>query len=321
LFWSLIQLNTLQYKTSIGAGSVHDVVAVDRPIIGTKCTDGSEKYLSPAGRTRISERRQSILAFNSNLYRKKPSFPSKREGRLLSPITFDPVADAIRLSRLQIAIIATYLAVFVLPCPAQTPAEAGSDQRNDNVASHQSPPSATPTKPVLHTVVTVTGEPLDISLAPASANVVDKERVRDADALNSDDIMRTVPFVNLEQNGSAGSLSTLTIRGGKPNLVLMLIDGIPLNDLTNLLGGAFNFSTLLTPDVERIEVVRGPLSSNYGSEAMSGVINIITKPAEYESEVIAGVEAGSFGTAGLNLRAEGSRGALGYKLSGAFLRV
>jgi len=240
---------------------------------------------------------------------------------LLSPITFDPVADAIRLSRLQIAIIATYLAVFVLPCPAQTPAEAGSDQRNDNVASHQSPPSATPTKPVLHTVVTVTGEPLDISLAPASANVVDKERVRDADALNSDDIMRTVPFVNLEQNGSAGSLSTLTIRGGKPNLVLMLIDGIPLNDLTNLLGGAFNFSTLLTPDVERIEVVRGPLSSNYGSEAMSGVINIITKPAEYESEVIAGVEAGSFGTAGLNLRAEGSRGALGYKLSGAFLRV
>ena len=240
---------------------------------------------------------------------------------MLSPITFDPVADAIRLSRLQIAIIATYLAVFVLPCPAQTPAEAGSDQRNDNVASHQSPPSATPTKPVLHTVVTVTGEPLDISLAPASANVVDKERVRDADALNSDDIMRTVPFVNLEQNGSAGSLSTLTIRGGKPNLVLMLIDGIPLNDLTNLLGGAFNFSTLLTPDVERIEVVRGPLSSNYGSEAMSGVINIITKPAEYESEVIAGVEAGSFGTAGLNLRAEGSRGALGYKLSGAFLRV
>jgi outer membrane cobalamin receptor len=174
---------------------------------------------------------------------------------------------------------------------------------------------------VLHTVVAVTGEPLDISLAPASVSVADRQRVQGADALNSDDIIRAVPFVNLEQNGSAGSLSTLTIRGGKPNLVLMLIDGIPVNDLTNLLGGAFNFSTLLTPDVERIEIVRGPLSATYGSEAMSGVINVITKPAEYESEVIAGVETGSFGTAGLNLRAEGSRGALGYKLSGAFLRV
>jgi vitamin B12 transporter len=223
-----------------------------------------------------------------------------------------------RLGRLRVVIVVVYLAVFVLPCQAQTQAEASS-QRNDDAASH--PPPATPTKPVLHTVVTVTGEPLDISLAPASASVVDGERVRDADALTSDDIMRTVPFVNLEQNGSAGSLSTLTIRGGKPNLVLMLIDGIPVNDLTNLLGGAFNFSTLLTPDVERIEVVRGPLSSNYGSEAMSGVINVITKPAEYESEVIAGLETGSFGTTGVNLRAEGSRGALGYKLSGAFLRV
>jgi len=239
----------------------------------------------------------------------------------LTPITFDPVADAIRLGRLRIAIIVTCLAVFVLPSQAQTPAEASSAQRNDDAASHKSSPPAIPAKPVLHTVVTVTGEPLDISLAPASASVVDGERVQDADALTSDDIMRTVPFVNLEQNGSAGSLSTLTIRGGKPNLVLMLIDGIPVNDLTNLLGGAFNFSTLLTPDVERIEVVRGPLSSNYGSEAMSGVIDVITKPAEYEPEVIAGVETGSFGTAGVNLRAEGSRGALGYKLSGVFLRV
>ena len=239
----------------------------------------------------------------------------------MTPITFDPVADAIRLGRLRVAIIVAYLAIFALPCQAQTPAEASSAQRNNNAANHKSAPPATPTKPVLHTVVTVTGEPLDISLAPASASVVDGERVRDADALTSDDIMRTVPFVNVEQNGSAGSLSTLTIRGGKPNLILMLIDGIPVNDLTNLLGGAFNFSTLLTPDVERIEVVRGPLSSNYGSEAMSGVINVITKPVEYESEVIAGMETGSFRTAGVNLRAEGSHGALGYKLSGAFLRV
>jgi outer membrane cobalamin receptor len=171
------------------------------------------------------------------------------------------------------------------------------------------------------TVVTVTAEPLPVSVAPASVSVVTEQEIRDAHALNSADIMRAVPFVNLAQNGSAGSLSTLTIRGGKPNLVLVMIDGIPANDLSNLLGGAFDFSNLLTHDVERIEVVRGPLSSGFGSEAMSGVVNVITKPTNFESNVIAGVEAGSFGTAGTNVGVEGAEGRLGYKLSGAFLRV
>src|SRR6266478_7970413 len=54
---------------------------------------------------------------------------------------------------------------------------------------------------------------------------------------------------------------------------------------------------------------------------MSGVINVITKPTHYESDVTAGVETGSFGTAGMDLGAEGSQGQFGYKLSGAFLRV
>jgi outer membrane cobalamin receptor len=223
-------------------------------------------------------------------------------------------------SPLQFVIFALSVIIFVSPCRAQTPAEPSRPQ-TDEAPSKATPTNESTTKPVLLTVITVTGQPLDVSLAPASVSVVDGEHVSNAEALTSDDIMRTVPFVNLEQNGSAGSLGTLTIRGGKPNLVLTLIDGIPVNDLTNLLGGAFDFSTLLTHDVERIEVVRGPLSSTYGSEAMSGVINFITKPTHYESELKAGVETGSFGTAGVSLIAEGSDGALGYKLSGAFLRM
>jgi outer membrane cobalamin receptor len=205
---------------------------------------------------------------------------------------------------------------------AQTPAEAGPPQNNNHAVENSTPPNnANSSKPTLLTVITVTGQPVAVSLAPASVTVVSDEQVRNASALTSADIMRTVPFVNLEQNGSAGSLSAVTIRGGKPNLVLTLIDGIPVNDLSNLLGGAFDFSSLLTHDVERVEVVRGPLSSGYGSEAMSGVINVITNPTRYESDVTAGVETGSFGTAGVNLGAEGSQGRLGYKLSGAFLRV
>jgi outer membrane cobalamin receptor len=147
------------------------------------------------------------------------------------------------------------------------------------------------------------------------------EEIKEAHALTSADLMRDVPFVNLAQNGGAGSLSTVTIRGGKPNLVLVMIDGIPANDLSNLLGGAFDFSNLLSHDLERIEVVRGPMSSGYGSEAMSGVVNVITKPTHYEPIITVGMEAGSFGTAGANLEVEGVQSRLGYKFSGSFLRV
>jgi vitamin B12 transporter len=225
------------------------------------------------------------------------------------------------LERLPRAGFVLYLISLVLLCHAQGQSIPGPPQKNNDAASSKITSNPNTSQPMLLTVVTVTGEPLPVSLVPASVSVVDDEQLRNAHGLTSADIMRTVPFVSLEQNGSAGSLSTLTIRGGKPNLVLMMIDGIPVNDLSNLLGGAFDFSTLLTHDVERVEVVRGPLSSGYGSEAMSGVINAITKPAHFESGVTAGMETGSFGTAGVNLGAEGSRERLGYKLNGAFLRV
>jgi vitamin B12 transporter len=214
------------------------------------------------------------------------------------------------------------LVTIVARCQAQAPTPADSPQRSDDSASSGTNQSnSTTNKSAVLTIITVTGQPLAVSLAPASVGVVDDEEIKHAHALTSSDILRTLAFVSLAQNGSAGSLSTITIRGGKPNLVLVMIDGIPGNDLSNLLGGAFDFSTLLTHDVERVEVVRGPLSSAYGSEAMSGVINVITKPVQYEPDITAGVETGSFGTAGVNLGAEGSRGRFGYKLSGAFLRV
>ena len=183
------------------------------------------------------------------------------------------------------------------------------------------PVAAAASLPSPVTTVTVTAEPLPVSIAPAAVSVMTEEEIEQAHALTSADLLRDVPFINLAQNGGAGSLSTVTIRGGKPNLVLVMIDGIPANDLSNLLGGAFDFSNLLSHDLQRIEVVRGPLSSGYGSEAMSGVVNVITKPMHYESNVTVGIEAGSFGTAGANMEAEGARGRLGYKFSGAFLRV
>ena len=128
-------------------------------------------------------------------------------------------------------VIAVLNLVTIVPrCEAQAPTPADSPQRSDDSASSETnQPNSTTNKPVVVTIITVTGQPLAVSLAPASVSVVDDEEIKHAHALTSSDIMRTVPFINLEQNGSAGSLSALTIRGGKPNLILMLIDGIPVN--------------------------------------------------------------------------------------------
>jgi outer membrane cobalamin receptor len=224
------------------------------------------------------------------------------------------------INLLPCALAVLSLVAFVPLCHAQTPNQSATPQNTDEAAANKTGPS-NPPRPTLRTVVTVTGEPLSVPLTPASVSVVDDEQIRNAHVLTSSDIMRAIPTLYLGQNGALGSLSTVTIRGGKPNLVLVLIDGIPANDLSNLLGGAFDFSNLLTQDVERIEVVSGPLSSGYGSEAVSGVINVITEPTHYESNVFVGAEVGSFGAGGLNLGAEGLEGRLGYKLSSSFLRV
>ena len=118
---------------------------------------------------------------------------------------------------LRLVIATLYLVIFVSLCQGQTPTEPASPQSNDDSAtSKTSPNPPRTTKPTLVTVVTVTGEPLAVPLAPASASVVDDEEMRDAHALTSADIMRAVPFVNLAQNGSAGSLSTITIREASP---------------------------------------------------------------------------------------------------------
>jgi vitamin B12 transporter len=228
--------------------------------------------------------------------------------RLSTLMTFIPPSGGVARTIL-FAVLNTALAAQVSDLSKTEPTSRGQAEA----------PSKSSPLPV--TTITVTAEPLPVSVAPASVSVMTEEEIEQTHALTSADLMRNTPFVNLSQNGAAGALSTVTIRGGKPNLVLVMIDGMPVNDLSNLLGGSFDFSNLLSNDLERIEVVRGPLSSGYGSEAMSGVVNVITKPTHYESNITVGLEAGSFGAAGANTKMEGAQGRLGYKFSGSFLRV
>ena len=104
------------------------------------------------------------------------------------------------------------------------------------------------------------------------------------------DLLRTIPSLAVSQSGGGGSLTQLRLRGSEANHVLVIIDGVEVNNPTD---GAFDFGGLRSEDVVRIEVLRGEQSALYGSDAVGGVINIITRAGETREQWRASVEGGS----------------------------
>jgi len=125
-------------------------------------------------------------------------------------------------------------------------------------------------------VVTATRLPSAVQSIPAGVTVIDRKTIEERGYTSLVDALSAVPGVRVAQSGGPGSQASVFIRGTNSNHVLVLIDGVPVNDPADP-GGAFNFGVDTLADVERIEIVRGPMSSVYGSAALGGVINIITK--------------------------------------------
>ena len=124
------------------------------------------------------------------------------------------------------------------------------------------------------------------------------------------DALRALPGVSVSSSGA--SLTALRIRGGEARQVLVLIDGI------EAAGGSdeYTFSGLETADIERIEVLRGPQSVYYGSNASSGVVNIITRRGGQGLEYGAGIEVGNGGAGNLWLTRNSARGGMALSFSG-----
>jgi len=129
----------------------------------------------------------------------------------------------------------------------------------------------------------------------ASVTVIDEDEIRESQEAAVLDLLRTTPGVTVSRNGAIGAVSTLRIRGAEAGQTLVLIDGIKVNDLSAP-AGEFNFANLTTANIERIEVLRGPESTLYGSDAIGGVINIVTKKAGKPFSAGIQVEGGSFAT-------------------------
>lgn len=183
----------------------------------------------------------------------------------------------------------------------------------ENVVPAEPAPSLEPV------VVTGTLNPASISRTPASVTVITCEQIEERNASSVAEILQQVPGLYVDQPASRGGVTSVYIRGGDPNFTLVLIDGVKVNDPTNSRGGSFDFSTLSPDNIERIEIVRDPMSSLYGSDALSGVINIITKKGEGKPEAFAESSLGRYGQYSFLGGVSGGGEFHNYSLSGSYL--
>ncbi|MEO8714491.1 MAG: TonB-dependent receptor, partial [Acetobacteraceae bacterium] len=140
--------------------------------------------------------------------------------------------------------------------------------------SAQELPSAGTVQPDV--VVTATRIPTPVADIPAGVTVITRRQIEDHAYDTLAQALEDVPGVRVAQSGGPGGNASIFIRGTNSNQTLVLRDGFPINDASDP-GGAFNFSVDTLADVERIEVIRGPMASLYGSGAIGGVINLITR--------------------------------------------
>ena len=165
------------------------------------------------------------------------------------------------------------------------------------------------TEPV---VVTATRIEEKVSEQASPVSVVTREEIDLGGAVLVGDALRGLPGVDVQRKGSPGNLENIKIRGGLAGHTLVLIDGFPVN--SPAIDGAYDVSTLPVGRFDRIEVVRGPQSALYGSNAMSGVVNFLPPRPEGPARFGAGAAAGSFSTLQWNGFAAGGVGSGGYHL-------
>lgn len=144
-------------------------------------------------------------------------------------------------------------------------------------------------------VISPTGVPTPAREIASSITVVTAQEIERQQRRTLPQALAAVPGLNLVQTGGPGGLTSVFMRGTNSNHVKVLIDGIEVNDPSTP-NRSFDFGQMLTTDIERIEVLRGPQSGLYGANALGGVIAITSKRGEGPPRLTASVEAGSYGT-------------------------
>ncbi|MFM2421504.1 MAG: hypothetical protein RL291_34, partial [Pseudomonadota bacterium] len=193
--------------------------------------------------------------------------------------------------------------------PVSTPVETAPAPRRERQSTRPTPNVATDVAPAPGIALETIG---------SSVSVVTASQLRDQQIRHTADALRALPGVSVAGQGGPGSLTQVRIRGQEGRHTRVLVDGIELNPSKD---GDFDFSNLIADDIERIEVIRGPMSGLYGSGALGGVINIVTRRPTGPLALIARTELGSFGKRDLALRLEGGNEKGHVSIGGQFRRI
>ncbi len=185
-------------------------------------------------------------------------------------------------------------------------------------AQAQDQPAVENTASVIVVTANRTAQPL--ARIGQSVTVIDDADLRRRQTQTVSDVLRTVPGVTIGRNGGVGTVTSVFIRGADSDQTVALIDGVKLNDPSSP-GGGFNFGNLLIGNIERIEVLRGPSSVLWGSQAIGGVINMITRqPTEKLSINLRG-EYGFRDTAQVVGNVSGAAGSLSGSAGAGWFRT
>lgn len=157
-------------------------------------------------------------------------------------------------------------------------------------------------------------EPLD--RVPQETTLITREEIEQRGVPFVADLLRLQPDLQVVQNGGAGTMATVLLRGGGSSQVLVMIDGIKLNSPST---GSADLSGLLSADIERIEIIKGPQSTLYGSEAMAGVVNIVTRKGGERLQAELSAEGGSYQTVKTTGTVSGGGERADYRLSATYL--
>ena len=169
------------------------------------------------------------------------------------------------------------------------------------------------TMPELIVTATRTAEPL--TQTSVSADVITWQQIEQRQQTDVLQLLRDIPGLTIVQTGARGGVTSLFTRGGESDYNMVLIDGVKVNNA----GGGYDFSDLTTIDIDRIEIVRGPQSALYGSDAISSVIQVFTPRGEGAPHTSFGFRGGNYNTFEERGKVSGGTNTYGYSL--AFGRI
>lgn len=202
-------------------------------------------------------------------------------------------ASRARLAVLPLAVAAAFPLAFLAASPA---------------LSQTAQTGATPQ--LKEMMVTATRSARPVGDVVADVTIIDRETIERAGAVGVADVLARVPGIEITRNGGIGNSTGVSIRGGESRHTAVLVNGVRIDSHTTSGGAGWNAIPL--SQIERIEVVRGPTSAVYGSDAVAGVVQIFTKKGEGPFAPVVALTYGSYQTHRLDISASGSVDAFDY---------